>query len=207
MTTMPPDLAPRLRAALRARPPRRLRVRGARDAAVLIPVVGGDEPSLLFTVRSETLSSHSGQISFPGGRIDPGDASPAAAAVREAHEEIGLDPNEVEIVGELDWIQTYVSGYVVVPVVGWLPARAPLRPNPAEVARVLDVPLAKLSDAIRANAGFTHAGRTYPTEAWVYDDDVIWGVTARILRSFLGRLADAGLAARPSEERSRWAAR
>ena len=190
----------RLRAALNVRPPRHERQRGSRDAAVLIPIVGIKEPTLVFTVRTETLSSHKGQISFPGGSTDPGDVNATHAALREAHEEIALDPDSVTVVGELDTFPTYVTGYNVTPVVGFVTSRPELVPNPAEVAEVLWVPLSELDDTIRSEPGFLHRGRTYPTEAWVWNDHVIWGVTARIIRLLLHRLADAGLVASPGPD-------
>ena len=188
----------RLRDELGRRPPQRITVEGTRDAAVLIPIVAEPEPALIFTRRTDTLPSHRGQISFPGGSIDPGDRDPAAAALREAHEEIGLDPSAVRVVGELDSLQTFVSGFVVTPIIGWLEEEPALRPNPREVAEVLRVPLEDLTDEIRREPGFLHGDRSYPTEAWVWRDNVIWGVTARILRVFLGRLAAAGLADSPA---------
>jgi len=190
----------RLRSALNTRPPQRTKQKGARDAAVLIPVVERDEPALIFTVRTDTLPSHKGQISFPGGSIDPGDANATHTALREAHEEIDLDPGAVDVVGELDTFPTYVTGYNVTPVVGFVEKRPRLVPNPAEVADVLWVPLSELDGTIRAEPGFEHLGRTYPTEAWVWNDHVIWGVTARIIRLFLHRLSEAGLADPPGPD-------
>src|ERR687896_425441 len=113
---MPAHFQDRLRRALNARKPRRVSLADARDAAVLIPVVGSPAPTLIFTVRTETLPSHKGQISFPGGSIDP-DESPVQAALREANEEIGIEPGAVEVLGELDSMPTFVSGYVIAPVV------------------------------------------------------------------------------------------
>ncbi|MDQ4065713.1 MAG: CoA pyrophosphatase [Actinomycetota bacterium] len=185
-------------ALLRARPPKRVSLPDARDAAVLIPIVADPEPTLLFTVRSEHLPSHKGQIAFPGGSIDPQDASPVEAALREAEEEIGLPRQIVAVLGELDDLPTFVSGYVVTPVVGWLSHRPELTPNPGEVTEVLWVPIARLTEEIRAEAGFTHGGRAYPTEAWIWEDRVIWGVTARILRNFLTLLATADLVDAPA---------
>lgn len=198
MRRMPTDFRRRLSAAVGGHDPLRVSVEGARAAAVLVPVVGGPDPSLIFTLRTETLPSHKGQISFPGGSIDAGDASPVDAALRETSEEIGLDPAAVEVLGELDTFPTYVSGYVVTPVVGWLEELPQLTPNPAEVARVLVVPLSDLTEEIRADPGFTHAGRTFPTEAWIWDGNVIWGVTARVLRGFLELLGRAGLVDTPA---------
>lgn len=184
-------------ALLRAHPPKRVTMPDARDAAVLIPIVADPEPTLLLTVRSEHLSSHKGQIAFPGGAIDADDASAVDAALREADEEIGLPPTAVDVLGELDDLPTFVSGYVVTPVVGWLDQRPQLTPNPGEVTEVLWVPMARLTEEIRAEPGFKHAGRAYPTEAWIWEDRVIWGVTARILRDFLTLLGSAELVQPP----------
>lgn len=196
------DLRDSLRATLSARAPRRFSEDGARDASVLIPIVATPEPTVIFTVRTETLSNHKGQISFPGGSKDPEDDSAIATALRETEEEIGLDPASVDILGQLDAFPTFVSGYVVTPVVGWLENEPELRPNPAEVARILRVPLVELNEEIRSEAGFSHRDKTYPTEAWVWQDHVIWGVTARIVRSFLSVLSATGSFAAPGETRS-----
>jgi peroxisomal coenzyme A diphosphatase NUDT7 len=193
---MPAHFHDRLRKALNARKPRRVSLTDARDAAVLIPVVGSPAPTLIFTVRTETLPSHKGQISFPGGSIDA-DENAVQAALRETNEEIGIESGAVEVLGELDSMPTFVSGYVIAPVVGWLDEMPALVPNPAEVAEVLTVPIADLVEDIRAQPGFTHRGQTYPTEAWLWHDHVIWGVTARLLRTFLVLLARAGLAEAP----------
>lgn len=174
----------------------------ARDAAVLIPIIGAPEPTLIFTIRTEHVRSHKGQISFPGGSIDDTDESPVAAALREAEEEIGLEAARVDVLGELDAFPTIVTGFVVTPVIGWLESEPELRPNPAEVAEVLLVPLAQLSEEIRSEPGFSHAQRTYPTEAWVWNGNVIWGVTARIIRSFLSLVSEAGLGPPPGETTS-----
>ena len=191
------DFERRLHSVLKANPPRHVDLDGAKHAAVLIPIVAVPEPTLVFTVRTDTVPSHKGQISFPGGSIDPGDASPEAGALRETEEEVGLAPSKVRVLGELDSFPTFVSGYVVSPFVGWLDEQPELRPNPAEVAELLLVPVSQLVEDIRREAGFEHAGRTYPTEAWVWNHRVIWGVTARIIRQFLERLSEAGLTEAP----------
>ena len=202
MIGMNDDFREKLRSAFGTMTPRRFSQDGARDAAVLIPIIATPEPTVLFTVRTETLPSHKGQISFPGGSTAPGDVSPIETALRETQEEIGLDPASVDILGQLDAFPTYVSGFVVTPVVGWLEAEPQLRPNPAEVAEILHVPLGELNEEIRSEAGFSHQEMTYPTEAWVWQDNVIWGVTARIVRTFLWVLARAGLTEAPGETTS-----
>ncbi len=170
---------------------------------MLIPVLEGDEPALLLTLRTETVSTHKGQISFPGGSLESGE-SPERAALREAHEETGLDPSQVRVLGQLDQTPTFVSGYVITPVVGWVAGRPLLEPNPSEVATLIVAPISGLTEGIRREPGFVHDGFNYPTEAWIYEGHIIWGVTARLLRMFLGLLADAGLAAAPGKAASPW---
>ncbi|MFN2525302.1 MAG: CoA pyrophosphatase [Actinomycetota bacterium] len=201
---MPDSFEQLLADALATRSPARARVKGARDAAVLVPIVLSPDPSLIFTARTEHLPSHKGQISFPGGSLGP-DESVVAGALREAEEEIGLDPDVVRVIGELDATPTFVSGFVVTPVVGVMDRLPELRPNPAEVAEVLVVPISELNEGIRSEPGFSHLDRTYPTEAWIWQDKVIWGLTARLLRTFLTILADLGLAVMPGDTTS-WTA-
>jgi 8-oxo-dGTP pyrophosphatase MutT (NUDIX family) len=199
------DFKRALRDALHLRPAEQVPLHDARAAAVLIPFVEARDPYLLFTVRTETVSSHKGQISFPGGSIDDGETA-TQAALREAHEEIGLAPEVVEVLGELDSLHTFVSGFVVTPIVGWLASPPALEPNPAEVARVLEIPVEELTEDIRREPGFAHNGRTFPTEAWIWNDEIIWGVTARILRILKYRLAEAGLSDPPGETVMAWPA-
>lgn len=162
-------------------------------AAVLVPFILGSAPGVLLTLRGASLSSHAGQVSFPGGRIDPEDASAEAAALREAQEEIGLDPNQVEIVGRLSDYVT-VSGFRVTPVLGLLPRGVSfdalgLRPSPDEVDEVFDLPLAVLLDPAaprRQTAVFR--GRERSFWVWPHPQHYIWGATAAILVELANQL-------------------
>ena len=163
-----------------------------RPAAVLIPVVTRpDEPlSVLFTRRTAHLSNHAGQISFPGGRAEPQDGSPAVTALRETEEEIGLDRAHVEVLGTLKEYTT-VTAYRVTPVVGLVHGDVDLAPDSSEVAEVFEVPLAHLLDP--AN----HQRNTVLQHGWLreyyavpYRDYYIWGATAGMVMNFCRFLGD-----------------
>jgi 8-oxo-dGTP pyrophosphatase MutT (NUDIX family) len=164
---------------------------GARAAAVLAPLYAVDgRPHLLFTRRTAHLRAHSGQISFPGGSFDPDDASLQETALREAREELALDTNRVETLGYLPPVFTVVSNYVVQPLIGWLgEGRPPLRPNPDEVAEVIEAPLAALADpAIFHEEVWTRGGLPHAVDFYDFGPYRIWGLTARILSSLLALL-------------------
>ena len=152
-------------------------------AAVLVPLVNRPRGlSVLLTERAAHLSDHPGQISFPGGRLDPGDADDAAAALREAQEEIALPPERVEILGHLAPYET-VTGYRVRPVVGWVEPPFELRPDPLEVASAFEVPLDFLLDPANHLRHFRMLGdlrRDYWAMPW--GERYIWGATAAMLR-------------------------
>jgi 8-oxo-dGTP pyrophosphatase MutT (NUDIX family) len=158
---------------------------------VLVPVVahpGG--LTVLFTQRTSQLRSHSGQISFPGGRAEPEDPGPESTALREAGEEIGLKAGQVEVLGRLPEYLTR-TGYRVTPVVGLLTPPLELAPDPREVQEVFEVPLSFLLDP-RNHQRRTREfqGRTVSFFAIPYGERDIWGVTAGILVNFARRLAD-----------------
>jgi 8-oxo-dGTP pyrophosphatase MutT (NUDIX family) len=153
-----------------------------RPAAVLVPIV--NRPAglqVLLTQRSADLPDHPGQISFPGGRIEADDASPAAAALREATEEVGLSADRVSILGSLADYET-VTGYRVTPVVGWLEPPFELAPDPVEVADVFEVPLDFILDPGHQERHFRMLG-ALRRDFWAipYQDRYIWGATAAML--------------------------
>jgi 8-oxo-dGTP pyrophosphatase MutT (NUDIX family) len=162
--------------------------RPMRPAAVLIPVVDRPEPGVILTQRTSHLPNHPGQIAFPGGSIDPGDASPSAAALREAQEEIGLDPRLVEPLGYLDLYLTF-SGYRILPLVGRVSPGYRLTLNAHEVEDAFEVPLAFLMDAQNhALHSREWKGLMRRFYAMPYGDRYIWGVTAGILRNLYERV-------------------
>jgi 8-oxo-dGTP pyrophosphatase MutT (NUDIX family) len=163
----------------------------ATDAAVLLPLYGlPDEPGLVFTERRADLRRHAGEISFPGGRHDEGDADMAATALREAQEEIGLDPGQVEIGEELPTTGTFVTGYRIHPFVGHIPhpGDLDLRPNPAEVETVLTFSLEVLRDGYEMRR-LVRRGIPIHTPTYEVEGHMIWGATARILGDLLERLS------------------
>lgn len=158
-------------------------------AAVLVPVMlGGDEPRLLFTRRTDSLSRHAGEISFPGGLADPGE-SPAATALRESAEEVGIRPGEVEVLGTLPPVHTRVTRILITPVVGLIGGAPTLRPNEAEIAEMLRLPVAELREADR-DGFYDYRGFRIATIRFDVGRTVIWGATARILRSFFDVLKE-----------------
>lgn len=160
-----------------------------RDAAVLIPVVDrGDEATVLLTQRSSSLRAHAGEVAFPGGRIDPGDPSPEAAALREAEEEIGLDASFVEIVGRLPYYHTG-SGFRILPVLSVVRPDFLLTINQDEVEDAFEVPLSFLMDEknhVRGSRIWQQKERFFFRMPYLQYN--IWGVTAGIIRVLYERL-------------------
>ena len=163
-----------------------------RRAAVLVAILLEPEPSLILTQRTSTLSTHSGQIAFAGGSLDASE-TPIQAALREADEEIGLEPKHVRVLGLLNDVWT-PAGFHVTPVVGIVSSQAQLKPNPAEVAKLLVVPIADLrfievtyeQKTLPASARvpvFENRERAVPHYLWQGTD--IWGMTAFVIQEFL----------------------
>jgi 8-oxo-dGTP pyrophosphatase MutT (NUDIX family) len=161
---------------------------GGTDAAVLIPIFGHPEqPGLVFTERRSDLRRHPGEISFPGGRQDDPAEDLIATALREAEEEIGLDPGDVEVIGALPPVGTFVTGYKVHPFVGLIPEGLSFRPSPSEVAAILLFRLEELRAGF-AMRRLVRRGIPIRTPTYVIGEHLIWGATARILGELLGRL-------------------
>jgi 8-oxo-dGTP pyrophosphatase MutT (NUDIX family) len=157
----------------------------ASPAAVLVPLFEEDgQARVILTRRSSNLRSHTGQVSFPGGRLDEGEA-PLAAALREAGEEIGIDPAAVEIVGELSPLSTLSQRSGITPFVGVLPSRPELRPNPAEVELAFDAGLDELVAVYRSEVWVMPERGEWPMHFFELAHDTVWGATARILHELL----------------------
>jgi 8-oxo-dGTP pyrophosphatase MutT (NUDIX family) len=188
-------LADRLRDALGRSPAEKplvgdlpeLRLKADMQAAVLVAITDRPEPGVILTVRREHLRTHAGQIAFPGGRVDPNEA-PIGAALREAHEEILLDPAMVEVVGTIEPYRT-VTGYVVTPVIAVIPPDLPLQPHEHEVANWFEAPLEFLlnpANQHRRSALFEGQTRHYYEIVW--NERRIWGATAAMIVNLSRRL-------------------
>lgn len=173
------DLHPELRPATQEK---------AIEAAVLLPVIMGAEPSILFTQRTQNLARHSGQVSFPGGRSETSDLSPVETALRETMEETGITPAFVSIAGYLPRYRTG-TGFDISPVVGVLAPGFTLAPNPGEVAETFEAPLAFFLDPTnRQRETRIWGGRERSFYVFRPDGRTIWGATAAILVDFAARL-------------------
>ncbi len=161
-------------------------------AAVLVAVTDRANPGLLLTQRHAGLRQHSGQVAFPGGRVDPGDVDAIAAALREAEEEIALPPGQVDVIGRSDLFRTG-TGFAIDPVVGIVPPDLPLRPRDGEVEAIFEVPLDYLLDgANRALKTVDWEGSRRSYYEYLWQERRIWGVTAAILVNLARRIEAAG---------------
>jgi 8-oxo-dGTP pyrophosphatase MutT (NUDIX family) len=163
-------------------------VKATKPAAVLVPVIDRDEPMVLLTLRTAELASHAGQVAFPGGKIDPIDESPVAAALREAKEETGLAPTLIEPIGYLDLYLTF-SGFRILPTVARVKPEFTLTLNPREVVETFEVPLKFLmtpGNHQRKTRDWNGMEREY--YAIPFENRYIWGITAGILRNLYDRV-------------------
>lgn len=168
-----------LRRVLGGRSPRRLPVGATKSAAVLAPLFErAGEVHVWLVRRPQSMRSHAGQVAFPGGKADPSDASPMATALREAQEELGIAPSDVDVLGPLDDINT-VTGFTVSPWVGWVRSDVAIVPNPHEVERAFAAPL---------RAFFAEQTGVWPRHGWKIDGELVWGATAAIVRDFVSIL-------------------
>jgi len=158
-------------------------------AAVLIPLFRGDdgEHRILFTQRTDRVEHHKGQISFPGGAVDKEDGTFEETALREAFEEIGLLSEDVTILGRIDDTLTVVSNFIIHPFVGLIPHPYDFRINPEEVKRIIEVPFEVffINRSTDKMIDIEHKGVTYKSLNYLYNGEVIWGATARIMKNFV----------------------
>jgi 8-oxo-dGTP pyrophosphatase MutT (NUDIX family) len=186
MTAEPQQFAQSVRTILAGRQRRTVDDPALVCAAVLVPLLSKeDEWHVVVTQRTEMVEHHRGQISFPGGACEPGDADLLATALRETFEEIGVPPQAVEVLGALDDFWT-ITNFIVTPFVGVIPYPFAYWPNQSEVAAVVEVPLSFLRDPSHLRVeGREYESRVYEVLFWDYGPYTIWGATARILKDFL----------------------
>ena len=178
-----------IRSRLATYEPKTFEPNGAPRAAVIVPLyIHREELHVVFTKRAELMQHHRGEISFPGGAMDPGDVDLVATALREADEEIGIESTHIEVIGQLDDIVT-ISRFHVSVYVGELDVQFspyPWRPQETEVAAVLEVPLPHLLDETNlVEVPRQRDGETVIMEGFKFEEHVIWGATGRMLRNFL----------------------
>jgi 8-oxo-dGTP pyrophosphatase MutT (NUDIX family) len=183
-------VAERIAQTLQSRTARTMAGIDYKPAAVLVPIQErADDDYLVLTKRADGLRHHSGQVAFPGGQVDDGDADSVATALRESHEEIGIRPADVRILGQLDQVAA-AYGFLVTPLIGVIPPFCEFRLNPAETAAVVSVPISTLLeprnftvDDYRSQRG--HRSYHFHVNSWD-----VWGVTARIIFQFLELVYD-----------------
>lgn len=151
-----------------------------------MPILAAAEPKLVLTRRHSDLRRHAGEISFPGGRRDAGDATLIETALRESEEEIGLRREHVELIGALPRTSTFVTNYAIHPFVGLVRSAGTWTLSPREVDAILELPLRRIAES-RTTIELTRRGFTFETDAFVLDGHTIWGATARIVEELLER--------------------
>jgi 8-oxo-dGTP pyrophosphatase MutT (NUDIX family) len=178
-------VADKIASALQFRPPKNLTGYRYKAAAVLMPIQEREDGDhLVLTKRAERLSHHRGQVAFPGGRVEVGDRDDLQAALRETHEEIGIEPRDVRVLGRLDQV-TAAFDFVVTPFVGVIPPFCEFRLNPAETDAVFSVPIAALLEPSCVALADHRSSRGEPVYHFYCNGWDIWGATARIIVQFL----------------------
>jgi 8-oxo-dGTP pyrophosphatase MutT (NUDIX family) len=172
------------------------------EAAVLLPITRSNEPELVLTLRASSLSTHGGEVAFPGGRRDPEDPDLVFTALREAEEEIGLPPGLVEVVGPLGELISK-HGIKVTPYVGVIPDYVEYRPNDSEIAAVFSVPLAFFREDAREHTHrIDYQGRSWYVPSYRYGEFKIWGLTAIMIVELMNVLFDSDIDLHRPPERS-----
>ena len=168
--------------------PREKLANNAKGAAVLVPIFErGGELHVVYIRRADHVASHQGQVAFPGGRVDPTDSTLLDTALREAQEEVAIDPLTVYVLGAFPEMSTLTSGIIVAPFAGVIPATSALRPCPKEVAEIFEVPLGALRDP-RYRGHHEWGGNRSKFPAILYGGQTIWGLTLRITDNLLAIL-------------------
>ncbi len=187
MGRLPGSIKDRIADILRQRAAHRADRPGFRQAAVLLPLYENEAgPHLVLTKRTNLVPTHKGEISFPGGGFEEADGDLLATALREAHEEIGLDPEDVEIIGTLDDTATVTSRHVVRPFVGFIPHPYAFHLDAFEIDRLVHLPIsALLRGAPFREEVWEREGRPITVFFYEHDADTVWGLTARILKQFV----------------------
>ncbi|WP_336368129.1 NUDIX hydrolase [Marinobacter sp. C2H3] len=164
------------------------------EAGILVPVTDSStNPEMIFTLRSSNLSTHRGQVAYPGGKRDPGDPSLAATALRETHEEIGVSPADVTLIAPLSQVMSRY-GILVTPYVGVVPEGLDFRPNPDEIESVFRVPLSFfLEDRRERTDALNFLDNTFYVPCYRWQHYQIWGLSAVVLVDFLNAVYDAGI--------------
>jgi 8-oxo-dGTP pyrophosphatase MutT (NUDIX family) len=162
-------------------------------AAVVIAIAASPPHGVVFIERAAHLRNHPGQIGLPGGRVDEDDAHPEAAALRELHEEIGVPPGRVRLVGVLPDVPQGVGPFIVTPFVGIIAPETPFTIDPSETAALFTVPLARIVEPEAVRNGTVHFDdRIVETLVFEHEDRIVWGLTGRILRVFVDAWHDVG---------------
>lgn len=176
----------RVRRALSSYEPKRTEIGGLRSASVLLALFASEvprAPALWLLRRPDGSSAHSGQVALPGGKPEPSDTGPLATALREAHEEIGLPPSYVEVLGVLDDLPT-ITGFLITPFVGWVDRPFTPMPHAGEVARVFSAPLAAFAEE-PTSVSVPWGSSERRVLSYEVEGEIVWGATAAILRHFV----------------------